>query len=349
LPITAFVSARILPSTAALPAACQAWPAWQQPQSSLAWLDATIAAALPPGAAPRLMLFERSTAPLAFVPLLVLANGTVQALATPYTCLYSLPANPALAAADWSAIGAALGRYLRGQAVVRFEALDADALGLAELLRGLRRTGFVPLRYAHFGNWFEPVAGLGWPGYLASRGGALRETVRRRLRTASKDGLRLTLATDEGDIPAALAAYRSVYGRSWKEPEPYAEFDAALLPRLAAAGWLRLGVLWHGAEPLAAQYWTVAGGVATVLKLAHDSAQKGRSPGTVLTALMIERLLGEGVRELDFGRGDDGYKQGWAGQRRQRIGVALVNLRRAGGLATLGRHAAGRAMATIRR
>ncbi len=310
-------------------------------------MAATIEAALPDGATPRLVLLERDGRLLALAPLLALRDGTVQALTTPYTCLYTVPADPALTAADWSGIGAALGRTFRRQATIRFEALDAAASGLAPLLRGFRRTGLIPLRYAHFGNWHEPVAGLGWDGYLASRAGALRETVRRRLRAATRDGAtRLTVAVTPADLPAALAAYRTVYARSWKKPEPYPAFDAALLGRLAGEGWLRLGVLWQGSEPLAAQYWTVAGGIATVLKLAHDSTQKSRSPGTVLTALMLQRLLDEeAVRELDFGRGDDGYKQGWVGQRRQRIGVVLANVRVGSGLAAIGRHAAGRMQA----
>ncbi len=79
-----------------------------------------------------------------------------------------------------------------------------------------------------------------------------------------------------------------------------------------------------------------------VLKLAHDEAFKPASPGTVLTAAMLRRLLDdERVSEIDFGRGDDPYKRQWASQRRQRIGLLLVNPLRARGLATLGRQALG--------
>ena len=41
---------------------------------------------------------------------------------------------------------------------------------------------------------------------------------------------------------------------------------------------------------------------------------KRYSPGTVLTAMMLRRLIEEeGVSEIDFGRGDDDYKRGWGG------------------------------------
>jgi CelD/BcsL family acetyltransferase involved in cellulose biosynthesis len=74
-----------------------------------------------------------------------------------------------------------------------------------------------------------------------------------------------------------------------------------------------------------------------VLKLSHVEASRAVSPGTVLTALMIRHLLeADGVTELDFGRGDDEYKQAWTGQRLQRIGIVLADpLHPAGALAVL--------------
>ncbi len=94
---------------------------------------------------------------------------------------------------------------------------------------------------------------------------------------------------------------------------------------------------------MAAQFWIVEDAQATVLKLAHDEAAKSLSPGTVLTALMLQHLLDqEHVGRIDFGRGDDPYKRLWARERRQRIGIVLANPRRPRGLAFLARHALGR-------
>lgn len=341
----ASASARVLPGLDALPPACAAWLAASGPQGSRPWLEATLEAALPPGAAPRLVLVENGArGPFALVPLMAVPGGRWHSLTTPYTCLYGLAADPALDDAGWRDAGRAVAPLVRRHGPVRLEALDPEAAGFAAFIRGLRAGGVLALRYAHFGNWHEPVGGLGWQGYLAARPGALRETIRRRLRGAERDSsVRIQVARDAAEIPAALAAYDAVYARSWKVPEPFPRFNAALLPRLADAGWLRLGVLWRGDTPIAAQYWTAWRGVATVLKLAHDDAHKALSPGTVLTALMIRRLLDEeGVTELDFGRGDDGYKPGWAAQRRQRIGAVLASPLRPTGLLATVRHVAGR-------
>ncbi len=121
-------------------------------------------------------------------------------------------------------------------------------------------------------------------------------------------------------------------------------FDAALLRAAAAAGVFRLGTLTLDDAPIAAQYWIVCQGVATVLKLAHDEAHRALSPGTVLTAWMIRGLIEEGGTALDFGRGDDPYKRLWTTRRRRRIGVVLADPWRPRGMAALARQWAGAAM-----
>ncbi len=146
-----------------------------------------------------------------------------------------------------------------------------------------------------------------------------------------------------------MADFELVYRRSWKQPEPFPDFNTTLMREAARCGVLRLGLLHIGTTAVAAQLWVVEGDRATVLKLAHDEAFKPASPGTVLTALMLRELLDrEHIAEIDFGRGDDPYKADWAGIRRQRVGLVLANPRHPRGLAFLAQHALGRARATLR-
>jgi CelD/BcsL family acetyltransferase involved in cellulose biosynthesis len=321
-------------------------PAWDalfdagpDPQTTRDWFEATARAALPDGTELRSLELTDGGRPAALLPLRWDA-GRLGALTSPYTTIYQPLLAPGVAP---EAAGRGFGRVLRRHAPATLDALDPSWPGWPGLLAGVRRAGVVPLRWDQFGNWHERLDGLDWSGYLAGRPGALRETIRRRTRAAERDpAIRIDLIRAADDVPAALAAYEAIYARSWKEPEPFPAFNATLLPRLARLGVLRMGVLRRGDTPLAAQYWTLAHGKATVLKLAHDEAERALSPGTVLTAWMIRTLMDEGARELDFGRGDDPYKQHWAKHRRQRFGLVLATPWHPAGAAAIARHLAGR-------
>jgi hypothetical protein len=268
----------------------------------------------------------------------------LDSLTTPYSCVYAPIVAPALSPAEMQVAAAALGRHLRRAGLVRLDALPPEWPWLDAFIRGLRGAGLRVLPFDHFGNWHEDVAGQTWTSYVAARPGALRETIRRRLRRADRlADARFRLVRDPADVAAGVAAYEAVYTRSWKEPEPFPRFNGNLMRAMAQEGALRLG-LWYVADvPAAAQFWVVRDGYATVLKLAHDEAFKAHSPGTVLSALMIRHLLDqEHVRMLDFGRGDDPYKQGWVSERRQRIGLMLANPWHPAGQAELARFVVGR-------
>jgi CelD/BcsL family acetyltransferase involved in cellulose biosynthesis len=314
-----------------------------------AWWDVVLAHAMPAGAEALFIVVRQMGRMVALLPMLREA-GKFDSLTTPYTCEYT----PLFAGGmDQSLrIGAmaAFGRFCRPNGVVRLDALPTEWAGLDELEAGVGQAGLRVLRFDHFGNWYEDVGGLNWPAYLASRTGALRETIKRRLRRAEKLGnARFDMLRQPAEMDQAAAAFESVYERSWKEAEPYPTFNVALMRAMAASGSLRFGVWSIAAEAVAVQLWVVKDGEAVVLKLAHDEAFKAHSPGTVLTALMLRHLLDqEHVVRIDFGRGDDAYKQGWATGRRQRIGVLLVNPWHGSGLAELLRHGAGRVRALWR-
>lgn len=320
--------------------------------SSVEWWQTVQAAAMPDGATPCFVLCRSAGRPVGLFPM-QRRRGSSQlaSLTTPYTCVYTPLLAGSLEDADRCAVFRSFARFCRGWATIRLEPLPAEWPWLNALETAVRSAGLVPLRFDHFGNWHERLEAGGWAGYLAGRPGALRETIRRRLRRAEQvSDARFTVYRGPEDLSAGIAAFELVYARSWKDPEPFPAFNAALMRAMAGVGLLRLGVWSIGAQPVAVQLWLVEQGCATVLKLAHDEAFKAHSPGTVLTALMLRLLLdGELVRAIDFGRGDDAYKRGWVGDRRQRVGLVLANPMRLPGLMALGRHQFGRLRAMARR
>jgi hypothetical protein len=300
---------------------------------SLTWYQTVLAHGMPDAAMARFFVTGST-----LFPMQVTDRGHgFASLTTPYTCRWQPLAEEQPAFSNFA-------RACRAWPVTRFDALPADWPHCTTFIAAAGEAGLAARRFDHFGNWHEDVRGQSWASYLAGRPGELRETIRRRLRREYA----FELIEGEERLEPGIVAFESVYERSWKESEPFPRFNAALMRAVAPLGLLRLGILRIGDTAAAAQIWVVERDRATVLKLAHDEAFTSASPGTVLTALMLQRLIDdEHVPEIDFGRGDDGYKSAWARERRQRIGLAFANPRHPRGMAFLGRHALGRVRAVI--
>jgi hypothetical protein len=318
--------------------------------SSLAWYDLLCRTAGPNKAAHGFLLLRHEGRALAVLPLWRMANNAWHGLTSPYTCLFA----PLMASDLDDQLIRQLGcvvaealRNLRG-GDLRLDCLAADWPPLISFCAGLRDGGLVVLRFAHFGNWYSQIDLEGqpalWRFYQTQLGGALRETIRRRTARVQRDGgFRFSMVQGGADLPDAMRAFAVVYAKSWKHAEPHPAFNAEMMALCAAQGRLRLAVLWHRDAAVAVQYWLVSGGVAQVLKLAHLPDYEVFSPGTVLTAWAIAQILDTGsIHTLDFGRGDDDYKQLWVKQRRERIGIIAANPRQRQGLILIIRHAAGR-------
>lgn len=315
------------------------------------WWSVVLSEAMPASAEALFVTCRSGNRVLGLIPMLRhFGSGRLGSLTTPYSCRYTPLLAIGLDATTRVSVMAVFAGFCRTAGVTRIEALPAEWDGLSALMAGAYQAGLRPLLFNHFGNWHEDVSGLDWAAYLARRPGGLRETIRRRLRQAEKlPEARFALMTAPADMEEAAETFESVYARSWKVAEPYPRFNVALMRGMAEVGLLRFAVWSLGTTPIAVQIWLMEAGHATVLKLAHDEAFKTHSPGTVLTAMVLRHLLDhEHVRHIDFGRGDDAYKQGWAVQRRQRVGLLLVNPWRPSGMVELVRHALGRLRAASR-
>jgi hypothetical protein len=308
------------------------------------WFRNMIATGLAPYNEARFGLLAEGERVIAILPLQFSSTHGYSSLTNCYSCLY----RPLMASdrdpheAAWS-LGREFCRLNSRWPLARIDCLPADWPAQAAFSEGLNAGGIVVRKFEHFGNWHEALSGRCWAEYLASRPGNLRELLRRRRRQNDRvTGLTCEIVQAGESIARGIHAFETIYARSWKPSEPFPRFNAGIIREAAHGGALRLGICWQQDKPVAVQVWVVRAGVATVLKLAHDEEHRGSSPGTVLTAAIIEQLIGEGIAALDFGRGDDPYKRLWVSQRRQRIGLLLANPRRTRGILALLRHDLGR-------
>lgn len=114
-----------------------------------------------------------------------------------------------------------------------------------------------------------------------------------------------------------------------------------------------MGFLRVDGEPAAAQIWIVSGGHATIFKLVFVEKFRDLNAGTVLTHELLRHVIEvDQVLEIDYGHGDDEYKQRWMSRRRERWGIMAFNARSftglAAGLCNIGGSAAKRALRGIR-
>lgn len=202
------------------------------------------------------------------------------------------------------------------------------------VLAALDDAGFGVHEFFCFGNWYEPVAGRSFDDYFAQRPSQVRNTWQRKKKALDRDhawDIRLYQTPDEVD--QGVDAFESVYNESWKQREPYPGFIRGWARTCAKQGWLRLAVLTLNGEAVAAQFWYTAGGRAQIFKLAYRESFKTLSVGLMLTVFLFRHAMDvDRVDEIDYLCGDDGYKQDWMTQRRERWGVLACNIRRPMGL-----------------
>ena len=272
-----------------------------------------------------LALLDGDGRPVSAVPLVAVDGRIVRGLTSPFTTIFCAPFGH-----DGDA--RMLGKLLATEigATFRLDALDSADSAARSFQEGLAAGGLVVSQFRHFANWFERIDSF--PDYWASRESRLKSTVKRKAAPLQRDGRLVFEMIDlEGDWRRGVEIYQAIYASSWKPAEPHPHFIQALLEKMARVA--RLGVAMIEGKPAAAQIWLAQQGRATIFKLAHDPVFDRQSPGTLLTHWMLQLLHEQdGVREVDFGRGDDTYKRLWLAHCQDREGVLAANPRTLKGL-----------------
>jgi hypothetical protein len=248
-----------------------------------------------------------------------------ESLGNYYTTMYAPALAPSISAAELATLLGRLKRLHFPLAWLRLQPMDQQSESYRTLLEALRLARFRSFEFYCFGNWYLRNH-VDWPTYLAQRASKMRSNIKRAEKKLLQDGGSVELFVDSNDVERGVQAYETVYASSWKKPEPHPRFIPGLVAAFAGRQWLRLGVIWLHGRPIAAQIWFVAHGRAEIFKVAYDESFKEYSPGTVLTARLMEHAMQiDRVHEVDYLIGDDAYKKPWMSDRRERFGVMAYN------------------------
>lgn len=254
------------------------------------------------------------------------------ALSNYYSACYEPWIHEGLTSADLLPLIQALSEASPAIGEYRFSPMDPRRRTYSVLRDALVLAGLRPQSFFCFGNWYQPVDS-DWSSYLQRRDGQLRSTIRRAGKRLIAAGGSIELLKTSDELERGLAAFQQVYAKSWKTAEPYPQFIAGLMRLTAKQEGFRLGLVWLGGKPIAAQFWYVIGSRACIYKLAYDESYKALAPGTVLSAHMMQQVIDvDSVEEIDYLIGDDAYKARWMDRRRERWGLAAFDRRHPAGL-----------------
>lgn len=311
------------------------------------WFSLISATSLTPAQAALIYSLEKNGKASIILPLLRTTHAhdasTVTALTNFYTTLY----RPLMEQnADVRDLAAILRQVLSdtGVASLRFDAMDPTHPSFNMLSQALRQIGMVPFKFFGFGNWYLEAKNLNWETYFKQLPGKHRNTLKRLGRKFAEAGGEFKIAAGQGpDLEQAIQAYQTVYSASWKVPEPFPDFIPGFIRLCAQRGWLRLGLATLQGQPVAAQFWIVMQGKASIYKVSYDEKYSEFSPGSLLTGQMMQYVIEvDQVEEVDYLIGDDTYKKIWMSHRRERWGIVAYNPRTFKGLFGLSREMLGR-------
>ena len=186
--------------------------------------------------------------------------------------------------------------------------------------------------YQSSANWYEDNI-QSVDDYWSKRPSKIKNTIRRkRKKLVNNNDFQLVVHNGD-DVIKSLADFHKVYQQSWKVNEVYPAFIDEIARQFHSTNKLRMGFVYHGGNPVAAQLWFVERGVASIFKLAHVPEFEQQSVGSVLTAEMFNWVIAhDEVKKVDFLTGNDVYKKDWMSNSQPLYTVTAFNKKTGVGL-----------------
>lgn len=162
-----------------------------------------------------------------------------------------------------------------------------------------------------------------WDDLYGSFAKKFRYNIRNSTKLLKELGdLKLVQSTEEEEVSRFLSDAYSVERDSWKEGAGTSltanklqeDFHSRLAPVTAADNLFRGYILYLNGAPIAHVFGILCDGVFYSLKLSYSEGYRKYSPGIVITSLVIQKLILEGVKFWDFAGPTEDYKRRWTGK-----------------------------------
>lgn len=174
--------------------------------------------------------------------------------------------------------------------------------------------------------------------------------LRKYRRRAQREGLLvLDVVTSERESRLAFRTFLELHEARWRASSPRSEpgatatsvdafarpevraFHEQVVPSLARASALRLYVLRLGSRPIASLYALADATTLYCYGQGFDPELAPFSPGLLVIGAAIEDALEVGLRTVDFLRGREPYKLGWAPEPHATVERRIAPVRRTAG------------------
>lgn len=170
-----------------------------------------------------------------------------------------------------------------------------------------------------------------WETYFSGLSRNFRNSMRKQTRELREGGLKFVAycgsEIKHEQMQAMLALTQRARYTELYEAQAERDFLHSMIDVMRVRGWLYLGFLYAGQEPLAYQCGFLYEGRFEDWRHGFDQCKSCNAPGKILMAEMIRDCYERGVREVDFLRGAESYKYHWNVEERSYLRYRVLSRR----------------------